>query len=61
MVDLRHSLLQTLSWCQRVVRISHEEESYSNQSQEYSDFFQDHQPVKGERSILAFHNKQRVI
>ena len=31
------------------------------QSQEYSDFFQNHQLVKGDRSILAFYDKQRAI
>ena len=48
-----HSLLQILSWCQIVVRISHKKEiTYSDRTQEYSDFFQDHQLVKGKRSIL---------
>ena len=42
-----------------MVRISHKEEiTYSDLTQEYSDFFQDHQLVKGERSILA---QQRML
>ena len=51
---------QTLSWCQRVVRISRKEQiTYSDWTQEYPDFFQDHQPVKGERSIPA--QQQRIF
>ena len=43
-----------------MVGISHKEQiAYSDQTQEYPDFFQDHQLGKGEKSILT--TKQRTL
>ena len=45
-----------------MVRISHKEKIiYSDWTEEYSDFFQDHPPAKGERSILAQQRTVRMI